>query len=166
MSFLEKYIIVSKLDEVETLSFRAQDTVTGQPVLVHQLLPGQTSPHQPDLMSMVYQYLPGEGTPGTEHFLDSGQEEDRIFIVTSDVPGCVNLRGWLELIAAWQGGGKTPAMPSPGEPESTDGFLGVGSDNSLGGAPEPPESQHQPGEFTSMFNSTGAQSKPPVSPAP
>ncbi len=64
MSFLEKYLIVSKLEASETMSFQAQDTWTGQPVLLHQLLPGGTAPHQPDLAMLVFKYLPGAGTPG------------------------------------------------------------------------------------------------------
>ena len=99
MSFMDKYHVVSMLGAGETNSFRAQDVATGRHVLVHQFISGQPSLEQPDLLSMIYSYLPGEGTPGTEHFLDSGQDENRIFIVTSDVPECLSLRKWLQFIA-------------------------------------------------------------------
>lgn len=60
MSFLEKYHVVSMLGAGETNSFRAQEISTGRHVVVHQLVSGQPSPQQPDLMSMIYTYLPGK----------------------------------------------------------------------------------------------------------
>ncbi len=128
MSFLEKYLIVSKLEASETMSFQAQDTWTGQPVLLHQLLPGGTAPHQPDLAMLVFKYLPGAGTPGTEHFLEMGEEDDRVFIVTADVPECLDLRKWLQSIAASQANRETLAGPSPAEPGSTPTFIGSSPD--------------------------------------
>jgi hypothetical protein len=202
MSFLEKYLIVSKLGEGETMSFRAQDTSTGQAVLLHQLLPGRTPPHQPDLAPMVFKYLPGAGAPGTEHFLQMGLEEDRVFIVTADVPECLDLRKWLQSVAASQGDRGTFARPSQSEPGSTQRFPGLSPDNLQEGLPstsgtlilsspqpawtqpaapdpgktqvivgtplsqrppEPPESKHEPGEFTRMFSAPGSKTKPPGS---
>ncbi len=113
MSFLEKYQIVSMLTASETNTYRAQEILTGRPVLVHQFLRGQTSPHQPDLISLVYANLPGTGTPGTEHFLDSGEDGDQVFIVTSDVPDCLDLRRWLLFIAASQAPPTPELKPAP-----------------------------------------------------
>ena len=104
------------------MSFRAEDTSNGRLVLVHQFSRGQTSPNQPDLMSLIYENLPGTGTPGTEHFLDSGEENDRVFIVTADVPECLDLRGWLQLIASSKGGSGISAGPSPVAPGPTETF--------------------------------------------
>src|ERR1035438_8370537 len=150
MSFLEKYHVVSMLGAGEANSFRAQEISTGRHVVVHQLVSGQPSVQQPDLMSMIYTYLPGEGTPGTEHFLDSGQEEDRIFIVTSDVPGCLSLRGWLQFIADSRGGAAAPApvasAPSPSPPA-----YGSSPERLQQASPAIPEVKDEPGEFTGMF---------------
>lgn len=100
MSFLQKYRIDSKLGEDETMSFRAVDVSTGRAVLLHQLLHGRTPAGKPELASLVFKYLPGSGTPGTEHFVEMGQDEGRVFIVTADVPVCQDLRQWFDLIAA------------------------------------------------------------------
>lgn len=118
MSFLEKYRIDSLLGEGETMSFRALDTSTGQPVLLHQLLPGRTAPHQPELAPMVFKYLPGAGAPGTEYFVEIGQDEGRVFIVTMDVPECLDLRKWLQSIADSQPYRGNVAGPFQGEPSS------------------------------------------------
>lgn len=101
MSFLQKYLISSKLEEAgETMSFRAHDTVTGQQVLLHQLLPGRTPLDEPELSAMILHYFPGGGEPGTEHFREVGQDEERVFVVTADLPECVDIRQWLYTIAA------------------------------------------------------------------
>lgn len=114
MSFLEKYRIDSKLAEDETLSFRAVDVSSGRQVLLHQLLHGRTPENQPELTALVFKYLPGTGTPGTEHFVEMGQDEGRVFIVTADVPDCYNLRAWFEFIAANRVDTNPFAMPAPG----------------------------------------------------
>ena len=101
MSFLQKYLIASKVEEAEeTMSFRAHDTLTGQQVLLHQIVPGRTPPEEPELSAMILHYFPGGGEPGTEHFREVGKDEDRMFVVTADVPECVDLRQWLYTIAA------------------------------------------------------------------
>ena len=114
MSFLEKYRIDSKLGEDETLSFRAVDVSSGRQVLLHQLLHGRTPENQPELTALVFKYLPGTGTPGTEYFVEMGQDEGRVFIVTADVPDCYNLRAWFEFIAANRVDTNPFAMPAPG----------------------------------------------------
>ena len=156
----------SLLGKGETMSFRAEDTSTGRSVLVHQFLREQTSARQPDLMSMVYAYLPGTGTPGTEHFLDSGEEEDRVFIVTADVQECLDLRGWLQSIAASRGI-TTPASPQSAQSQPASSDL----DKTQVVANTPPtrkplnplESLPDPDEFEILFSSLGGQPKPPES---
>ena len=162
MSFLEKFQIVSNVGAAETNTFRAQEILTGRPVLVHQIMNVQTSSIQPDLMSLVYTYLPGAGTSGTEHFLDSGEDDDCIYIVTSDVPECLDLRQWLQFIADSQG----VAGSAQGEPGSTEGLKGQ-SDQPLPSSPpasvrppsvaSPPLTPETsgPGEFTQMFKGVG-----------
>ena len=114
MSFMEKYRIDSKLAEDETLSFRAVDVSSGRQVLLHQLLHGRTPENQPELTALVFKYLPGTGTPGTEYFVEMGQDEGRVFIVTADVPDCYNLRAWFEFIAANRVDTNPFAIPAPG----------------------------------------------------
>jgi len=166
MSFLEKYLIVSKLETSETMSFQAQDTLTGMPVLLHQLLPGRTPPHQPDLAILVFKYLPGAGAPGTEHFLEMGQEDDRVFIVTKDVPECVDLRSWLQSIAVLQGegGASIPSTPEAAWSESAAQVPEYPLTETVipqpVAPPEPLEGTHEPGEFTRMFSSSHPAAKP------
>src|SRR5208283_4478596 len=166
MSFLEKYLIVSKIEASETMSFQAQDTLTGVPVLLHQLLPGRTPPHQPDLAILVFKYLPGAGASGTEHFLEMGQEDDRVFIVTKDVPECLDLRSWLQSIAVSQGerGTSVPSTPQAAwsEPAASGPEYPLGDAGILRseGPPEPLEGTHEPGEFTRMFSSSEPAAKP------
>ena len=112
MNMLEKYQIVSMLGAGETNSYRAQETLTGRPVLLHQFLREQSSPSQPDLTSMVLKYLSRADAPGIENFLDSGEEGDSVFIVTSDVPECLDLRQWLQSMAIALGDGAAFAAPS------------------------------------------------------
>ena len=162
MSFLEKYHVVSMLGAGETNSFRAQEVGTGRHVVVHQLVSGQPSLQQPDLMSMIYTYLPGEGTPGTEHFLDSGQEENRIFIVTSDVPECLSLRGWLQYIADSQGGAAAPVLHRD-EKSFVQAAYGSRPEPLQQASPAVPAVKDEPGEFTGMFNAPQTPAPAPAS---
>src|ERR1039457_4392388 len=115
MGILEKYQIVSMLGTGETSSFRAQEVSTGRPVVVHQFLRGQTSVNQPDLMSMVLKYLSRADAPGIENYLDSGDDGDSVFIVTTDVPECLNLRQWLQTMAVALGDVPTYSEPAPAD---------------------------------------------------
>ncbi|HXW15509.1 MAG TPA: hypothetical protein VEN79_13455, partial [Terriglobia bacterium] len=173
MSFLEKYELVSMLSASETNTYRALEILTGRPVLIHQFLRGQTSPSQPDLISLVYANLPGTGTPGTEHFLDSGEDGDQVFIVTSDVPECLDLRGWLLFIAASQGDAATLPGPSAGEFAANEAFSAVSPvsppSSQASVPPASPKAEDEgPGEFTQMFVKTesAAQESPPAAPPP
>src|SRR5579863_8878345 len=103
MSFLKNYYVVSLLAEGETKSFRAQEIATGRTVLLHQLLRERTVSGQPDLASMVLKNIPGTGAPGSEHFVDMGQDDGRVFVVTADVPDCLDLRRWLRSLESTQG---------------------------------------------------------------
>ena len=169
MSFLGKYQIVSLLARSETNTYRAQEILTGRPVLVHQFLRGLTSPHQPDLISLIYANLPGTGTPGTEHFLDSGEDGDQVFIVTSDVPECMNLRRWLLFIAASQGCAGALPEPSVSEVGSNETFTAIGPEFVSPPSPQPsvpptsPKAEDNgPGEFTQMFlNPANARQQAP-----
>src|ERR1019366_9571914 len=136
MSFLEKYYVVSLLAEGETKSFRAQEIKTGKPVLLHQLLRERTAPGEPDLASMVFKNIPGTGAPGSEHFVDMGQDDGRVFIVTADVPNCLDLRRWLQSLESTQ--------------ESS----------------QPSATLHQDGGTTEMFPELKPESFPPSAPAP
>lgn len=73
MSFLEKYLIVAKLEVPETMSFQAQNTLTGQAVLLHQLLPGRTPPDEVELATLVFKYLANPGAPGDRTLFGNGR---------------------------------------------------------------------------------------------
>ena len=125
---------------------------------------------------MVFKYLPGKGAPGTEHFGEMGQDEGHVFIVTADVPVCLDLRGWLQSIAASQGTRGTSAKPAQSDPDATQGFTGLRPDNfapplnshctAVASAAGTGRSEHEPGEFTRMFGTPSIKTKPPVSTAP
>ena len=125
MSFLGKYQIVSMIGEGETRTFRAREASTGRSVVLHQLLRSRTSPHQRDLASMVFKYLPRVGAQGPEQFVDMGEDEDRVFIVTADVPECLDLRKWLQSIADLQGDRGISPRPSQIDPDATQKFSGL-----------------------------------------
>jgi hypothetical protein len=100
------------------MSFRAQDTSTGQRVLLHQIRPERAAPHMPDLTALVFKYLTGAVAPGTHQFVEIGQDEDRLFVVTADVPECEDLRLWLEYLDASQKARQASLAPvSPSAPD-------------------------------------------------
>src|SRR5215467_4520229 len=98
MSVLQKYYVVSSLFEGETISYRAQELATGRGVLLHQLLPDRAPAGQRDLASLASSVLPGRGAPAREYFVEMGEDEGRLFVVTADEPACVDLRRWLDSI--------------------------------------------------------------------
>ena len=168
MSFLGKFLILSKLEEGEgeTMSFRAQDTCTGQPVLLHQLRPERSAPHMPDLTALVFKYLTGAVAPGTHQFVEIGQDEDRLFVVTMDVPECEDLRLWLEYLDASQKARQastTPASP-PAAPLPPDGgdfeVTQVVADVPLD--PAPPAAAGNERDFTRMLGLQDTGANPPA----
>ena len=149
------------------MSFRAQDTWTGQSVLLHQLLPEKNLPHQPDLTAMVFKHLTGATAPGTHHFVEIGQDEDRMFVVTTDVAECEDLRHWLQSLDASREssgalvGSSTPQAAAP-QPIDLDfaptQMITDAPGRETPAAPTP--SARQPGEFTLMFNTPSGTTKP------
>lgn len=103
MSFQGKYQILSTLSTGECRSFRAQEIDSGRTVLIHHIAANRTPSDQPDLESLIFQLLRG-GTGNKPHFLDMGEEEGRTYVVTADVPECLNLRQWLESVVGEQAG--------------------------------------------------------------
>jgi len=106
VSFQGKYQILSALGDGESQSFRALQISSGRPVLVHHLTAGRTPSSQPDLASLIFRFLRTASAEESRHFLDMGEDEGRIFVVTADVPECLDLRKWLELVTDAQAGKK------------------------------------------------------------
>jgi hypothetical protein len=97
-SFQGKYEVVSALSDGESRSFRALQISSGRPVLVHHLAAGQTPSPQPDLASLIFKFLRCASAEESRNFLDMGEDEGRIFVVTADVPECLDLRQWLQSV--------------------------------------------------------------------
>jgi len=138
MSILEKYWIAGLVSDGETRTFRAQQTSTGRAVLVHQLKSAATIPNQPDLTSLVFKYLRSPSAIESEHFLDFEDDANRVFVVTADVPECLNLREWLQSLAAGQEnrGGRGPVgKPFEGGTDSTPIYSGSPTDGLPEGDP-------------------------------
>ncbi len=96
MSFQGKYEILSTLSEGEAKSYRAKKISSGRPVILHHLAANQATAAQPDLASLIFKFLRAASKEASRNFLDMGDEEGRVFIVTADVPECLNLRQWLQ----------------------------------------------------------------------
>lgn len=127
MSFQGKYQVLSALSEGEVRLFRAVQISSGRPVLVHHLAAGHTPAPKPDLASLIFLFLQTASTEQARHLLDMGEDDGRIFVVTADVPECLDLRKWLQLTPeapAEKGGEPQPAeeAPRPEEPDTTTAF--------------------------------------------
>jgi hypothetical protein len=127
VSFQGKYRILSVLSEGECQSFRALQISSGRPVLLHHLAAGRTPSPQPDLASLIFRFLRSASAEEGRHFLDMGEDEGRMFVVTADVPECQDLRKWLQSVTEAQAGKEGDAQPAeetpgPGSIEFTRGF--------------------------------------------
>ncbi|MGA2984971.1 MAG: hypothetical protein ABSG32_14255 [Terriglobia bacterium] len=118
MSFQEQYQILSAQNDGECRSFRALQIASGQPVLIHHLDADRTPPHQPDLESLIFKFLRGASAEERQHFLDMGDDEGRVFVVTADVPECQDLRHWLQSVTGAQAGEEANAQPAEISPDA------------------------------------------------
>ena len=113
MSFQGKYQQLSALSDGESQTFRAVQVSTGRQVLIHQLTAGKVPPQQPDLASLIFKFLRSASEEDSRKLLDMGDEDGRVFVVTADVPACLDLRQWL--LAATDPQPGKPAEPPPAE---------------------------------------------------
>jgi hypothetical protein len=122
VSFREKYQVVGPLGEGECQPFRALQIPTGRPVLVHHLPTQNASSDHPDLESLIFGLLRGASAAQRGRFLDMGDDEGHTYVVTADVPECLDLRKWLESLAGTQPENQTdPELPAGlSGPESLD----------------------------------------------
>ena len=84
------------LRDGEARTFKARQTSSGRIVLLHQLWVERTPPNQPDLASLVFGFLRRATAEEMKSLIDMGEEESRVFVVTEDLPGCEDLRQWLQ----------------------------------------------------------------------
>jgi hypothetical protein len=96
MDFQGRYQILEMLSDGEARTFKALQTSSGRIVLLHQLWEERTPPHQPDLASLVFGFLRRATAEEMKSLLDMGEEASRVFVVTEDLPGCQDLRQWLQ----------------------------------------------------------------------
>jgi hypothetical protein len=120
VSFQGKYQILSALGDGETQSFRALQISSARPVLVHHLTASRTPSPQPDLASLIFRFLRTATAEESRHFLDMGEDEGRIYVVTADVPECLDLRKWLQSVADAHADKKEVGAPpaAEGTPDS------------------------------------------------
>jgi hypothetical protein len=96
VSLQDKYRIQSALNDGESQSFRAVEISSGRSVLIHRLGTGRTPPGQPDLAFLIFKFLRSASTEQSRYLLEMGEDEGRIFVVTADAAGCLDLRQWLQ----------------------------------------------------------------------
>ena len=96
MDFQGRYQILEMLRDGEARTFKALQTSSGRIVLLHQLWVERTPPNQPDLASLVFGFLRRATAEEMKSLVDMGEEESRVFVVTEDLPGCQDLRQWLQ----------------------------------------------------------------------
>ena len=96
MDFQGRYQILEMLRDGEARTFKARQTSSGRIVLLHQLWVERTPANQPDLASLVFGFLRRATAEEMKSLIDMGEEESRVFVVTEDLPGCQDLRRWLQ----------------------------------------------------------------------
>ena len=96
MAFQGRYQILEMVSEGEARTFKALQTSSGRIVLLHQLWVERTPPDQPDLASLVFAFLRSATAEEMKSLVDMGEEENRVFVVTENLPGCQDLRQWLQ----------------------------------------------------------------------
>jgi len=96
MDFQGRYQILEMLSDGEARTFKALQTSSGRIVLLHQLWEERTPPNQPDLASLVFGFLRRATAEEMKSLVDMGEEANRVFVVTEDLPECQDLRQWLQ----------------------------------------------------------------------
>jgi hypothetical protein len=174
----EKYQLLARVGGDKIVAFRAVETNTGLPVLLHQFMPGLD---HSEVLRLVARFLVRKQA-GTGQILDVLNLDGSEYLVTTDKPECLSLREWLEWElrggeGAVRGAGSygllddPPSAPSlrptgnaapPTEPgEFTRKFGPVARSDSA-----PQTESHAPGEFTRAFEGfTQSQAPLPVWPA-
>lgn len=114
MSFQGKYEALSALNDGETQSFRAREVSSGRSVLIHRLAAGRTPAGQPDLAFLIFQFLRSASAEEARYLLDMGEDDGRVFVVTIDAAGCLDLRRWLQSAIEAQAS-KSKSAPAVGE---------------------------------------------------
>ncbi len=194
MDFQGRYQLLEMLSDGEARTFKALQTSSGRIVLLHQLWGERTPANQADLASLVFTFLRGATAEEMKSLLDMGEDANRVFVVTEDVPRCRDLRQWLQPVER--------SVTPPRHPEAQVGprtspsseelarLLGESSRTEVLKTSEPPvaspppaKEKDGPSEFTRMFlgspaapkvpavarttaDSRGAELTPPIKPEP
>lgn len=162
MSMLEKYKLISIVSAGAVNTFRVREIATGRLVLVHQFPRGERSADGADLISIVRKHLTGADATKVATYIDSGEEGDRIFVVTADAAECLDFRQWLQAVTLSPHDAAPATSPSPAETRAAQ----TPSGTRAGESPLPAASQPELDEFSLMFNSPSDASLPRESPAP
>ena len=96
MDFQGRYKLLEMLSDGEARTSKALQISSGRVVLLHQLYQERTPPNQPDLASLVFGFLRRATAEEMKSLVDMGEEAGRVFVVTEDLPGCQDLRQWLQ----------------------------------------------------------------------
>jgi hypothetical protein len=123
LSFQGKYQILATLGDGEAQSFRAIQISTGRKVLIHHLTGGKPPAGQPDLTSLIFNFLRSASPEESRNLLHMGEEDGRAYLVTEDVPGCLDLRQWL-LVSTGLLAEEKPAAAQPAQKALTPENIG------------------------------------------
>ncbi len=191
MAFQGRYQILEMVSEGETRTFKALQTSSGRIVLLHQLWVERTPPDQPDLAALVFAFLRSATAEEMKSLVNMGEEENRVFVVTENLPGCQDLRQWLQSKPGTLGpvgkSGVSISVPirdsdataatrglvsharqedlAPSEPTQLFTVPKVIADQGLSAPLEKRPEQQPPAGFEVVFGSTKQQSRGPVPPA-
>jgi hypothetical protein len=119
VGFQKKYQIQAALSGGEVRVSRGLQLSTWQSVLIHQFAAGQASSQGPDLASLLFKFLRSDVGEKARDFIDMGEDDGAVYVVTTDVPECLDLRRWLgSMLDARAGKQAAPAAPK-GSADST-----------------------------------------------
>ncbi len=162
MDFQGRYQILEMLNDGEARTFKALQTSSGRTVLLHQLWVERTPPNQPDLASLVFGFLRHATADEMKILVDMGEEGDRVYVVTEDMPVFQDLRKWLQSRAGTpEAAGKATGLKPAPRADS-------GAGGASGGSPTQAkqESLTSPDGTTQLFTPTNVAKPPVAAPAP
>src|SRR5271156_5545237 len=176
MDFYQKYELIDPLPGEGTRSFRARQIATGREVAVHLLVGGKSAENETLLTRL--RSLP-EGS--LRKLIEVGDNEGTTFVAT-EAPPFLHLAEWLAeqerdahsaetlkythagtwRIPAAPAAPPPPAMPPAAPPAPSSGPGEFTRMFQQSGAPAPPTGPPEPGEFTRLFQASQAPPAPPA----
>ncbi len=113
MGFQEQYRLLEVLADREAKVHRALQLATGKKVLVHQIFGERTPAGCTGLVTLIFQKSLAPAQRAKTPFLDMGDYEGHIYVVTEDAEPFLDLRAWVSAYAV-----KAPGVARPAETKS------------------------------------------------